>query len=1035
LRAELQPLLDLLAVVRTPLTAEEIVALLGEGSRPALRLLADLAARFPALVSGGPHQPYSLAHPRLAEAFAARLSPVAQNQLRGRFHTICQQLVQALDQGTLPPVQLPAGFLHAYGAQLADADQPPQALLTAFSSLLCEGWLRAWQAAEGTKAGFLVDVARAWTVADQCFTPIQPAALRAQALTVAIQAAFCQASVISHSTNDHPTLLQLALTQGFLTPTQALAVAITLPQQRRPWALVALVPVLPVALLPQVLAVVPMLAETGRAAVLAVLAPRLDDEGLAQALAELRVMDDGNARVQALEALAPYLAGPLLASALALVPTLRDDSLRSRSLAALVPRLDDLLLAEALAWAQTTTPDWARASMLRALAPVLHGSLLAEALESALSIGTEANVMTALVALAPQLDGALLMQAVRRARAMKHDASRANALGALAARLPSAERLPLLAEVLQAIHPDDHGGPQPLAAFRLIAPHLVGPLVADALTLACGIESEHDRAKALAALAPVLPEPLMTKALESVRSLSHVWWVRFETLVAFLPRQRGAAREQLLAEALAGVRAKVSPGSFDSAEAKTFARLLDAIGPALTPELQGEVLAVALAAIGPGWDFGGGLHALAPHLDQPTLAAALEAAQQQTAPTFQTMILMALAPALQGPLLEAALAQALGLENPWNRVRALAVLIPHLPAAQQAPALREALAADRVIADDGGWGQVIGALGAYMDAPTLAEAVATALALPSALDQADTLALLAPSLTVVLQAKVWAAVRAFESDRYRVKVLAALAPYLPAPLVVEALAAARTLHLDTERAQVLTALAPQLQGTLLEEALAAAEAIDDVGYRTRIVKTLLETAGRPAQEPKPRGRATQAARAAPSPEHPTALEEALTTAHAIQRRWGLGAQALVEHLPHLTAAERERVLREALAAARAIGSENPQVQVVQELAPHLSGSLVVEALELTDHIVTIWHRVRARQALCPGLLALVHTDPALAAAAWRDSLHRMAAGSRDTFLRDLAAILPVGLALTGEAAPQAAAGIFHAIKQSRGWWQ
>jgi hypothetical protein len=69
------------------------------------------------------------------------------------FHTL-----DALEKGEIAPGEASYYSIQYYGAHLERAG----ATAKDFYALVTGGWLRAWEALEGTYAGFLNDIERAW---------------------------------------------------------------------------------------------------------------------------------------------------------------------------------------------------------------------------------------------------------------------------------------------------------------------------------------------------------------------------------------------------------------------------------------------------------------------------------------------------------------------------------------------------------------------------------------------------------------------------------------------------------------------------------------------------------------------------------------------------------------------------------------------------------------------------------------------------------------------------------------------------------
>ena len=291
------------------------------------------------------------------------------------------------------------------------------------------------------------------------------------------------------------------------------------------------------------------------------------------------------------------------------------------------------------------------------------------------------------------------------------------------------------------------------------------------------------------------------------------------------------------------------------------------------------------------------------------------------------------------------LAYARQMQEPELRSRALAALAPRLAPTERDQALREALEAARAIGDEGSRSRALAALAPHLG-PTerdraLREALEAARASGSAGDRSEALAALAPHLTEPLLREALEAARAIESweRRFQSQALAALAPHLGPTerdrALREALEAARAIGKRRSRSQALAALAPHLGPTerdrALREALEAARAIGERGSRSQALAALAPHLG-PTERDRALREALEAARASESEGsrsealaalaprlaelgHPA---EALEAARASGDEWSR-SRALAALAPHLT----EPLLREALEAARAIGSGGP----------------------------------------------------------------------------------------------------------------
>ncbi len=240
----------------------------------------------------------------------------------------------------------------------------------------------------------------------------------------------------------------------------------------------------------------------------------------------------------------------------------------------------------------------------------------------------------------------------------------------------------------------------------------------------------------------------------------------------------------------------------------------------------------------------------------------------------------------------------------------------------------------------------------------LREAVAAARAIEYEWSRSAALAALAPHLTAPLLGEALEAARSIEYQQHRSAALAALGPRLvERGHAAEAVAAARAIGDEEYRSEALAALAPHLTAPLLGEALEAARAIGDEGSRSRSAAL-----------------AALAPRLAPT-ERDQALREAVAAARAIGDERSR-SRALAALAPRLAPTERDQALREALEAARAIGNEGSRSAALAALAPRLTAPLLGEALEAARAIRDEESRSAALAALAPRL-APTERDQAL----------------------------------------------------------
>jgi len=439
--AAIRELLALCAVAYGPLTSDDLSALaptvFSDQSAIVDAVRSDEVARF--IITVGEHS-YVFSHQRLREVFLEQIYPPTE---RERLHR------RMVDYGN---------------AWWADRHQPLSEYLRRFWLLHCaevgewerirevvsaivptrdgsgveQPWQTARYAAEGSNSGYLGDLERLWTRAEQQGD-----------LGLALRCALIAASLRSQSGNLSPELLvglvQVGTPAGTWSAAAALEHIALMPDSKRQADSLQALLVAGIAL-PWARA---LADKEARATALAALAPHLPPHLLAAALAAARAIEWDFARATALAALAPHLPAEqqpaVYADALAAARAIWSDSNRARALAALAPHLpaeqQPAVYADALATARTIDNEYRRSEALAALAPHLPPHLFAEALAAARTIADEYWRSRALAALAPHLPPHLLAEALAAARAIRSDSNRATALAALAPHLAATPAL------------------------------------------------------------------------------------------------------------------------------------------------------------------------------------------------------------------------------------------------------------------------------------------------------------------------------------------------------------------------------------------------------------------------------------------------------------------------------------------------------------------------------------------------------------------------------------------------------------------
>jgi hypothetical protein len=801
--------LALCSLARGRLTNDDIQGLAPQcfGDRASVETTAADLGRF---VEGeGRHAGYIIFHPRLGD-FLRDEELTEQERLN---------YSQAfLEYGALATREFAEGegrtisdyFVRWYGAHIeesgADADS--------FRTLLTNRWYQERRRVDGTPAGFLEDLDRAWRVAASGVhvgLRIRAALLRSSVLTHGSEIGFdlfaltVRAGVISlalgeviarqqespedlsrylllvsaESDGDNRTrLLQAALAAALTIrdeETRAIAlsaVARELGPSEREFAL------------HQALSAATAIEaedEPGRARALSAVAAQAGpgDRGLLrQALAAASTIEDVYHRILVLSAVAtnlpPKERKSVLRQELAAAMEMENDDDCNRAealimLAAQLPHRDrkralHLALTEGLA----TEEEYCRSRVLIAVAGQLaptEGELLRPALAAALAItGDASSRARALSAMAPKLSPAdrdsALQHALSAALTIEYEAPRADALSAVAAQLNLNDR-ELLRRVLAAGWAIRNkynraevlstvGARLGLSERRSVAEQALG---------AHSIGDEFDQASVLSALAahlrPVERETALQQALNAALAI---------------------AEEPRRAYAVKRVVAHLEPGEQDLLRQALAAAL------ALEMDYHGATTLSAVAANLPSDERDAVL--------QNALSAALTIDDDRSRAHALSEVAAKLAPGVRESVLREALTAALAVDE-LNRGYALTEVAEQLGPEDQV-VLKEVLAAAHSVKDESKRALALSAVARHMDDPEARE--------------------------LTLRQALAAAVHvSFEEDRARalISVLVQLAPGKREPVLRQALAAARSIPWQSARASVLSSMAAQLKTTAL----------------------------------------------------------------------------------------------------------------------------------------------------------------------------------------------------------------------------
>ncbi|WP_296759886.1 hypothetical protein [Roseiflexus sp.] len=335
--AAIRELLALCAIAYGPLTSDDLSALaptvFSDQSTIVDAVLSDEVARF--IITVGEHS-YVFSHQRLREVFLEQIYPPKD---RERLHRRLVEYGKAWWADRCQPLsEYLRRFWLLHCAEVGEWERIREVVSaivpTRDGSGVEQPWQTARYAAEGSNSGYLGDLERLWTRAEQQGD-----------LGLALRCALIAASLRSQSGNLSPELLvglvQVGTPAGKWSAAAALEHIALMPDSKRQadslQALLAAGIALPWA---RALEVAQAIAdEEARSEALAALAPHLPPPLLADALAAARTIEWESSRAEALAALAPHLPPPLLADALAAARTIKSDDDRAEALAALAPHL------------------------------------------------------------------------------------------------------------------------------------------------------------------------------------------------------------------------------------------------------------------------------------------------------------------------------------------------------------------------------------------------------------------------------------------------------------------------------------------------------------------------------------------------------------------------------------------------------------------------------------------------------------------------------------------------------------------------
>lgn len=332
-----QALLNILSCALGPLSRNDMAALLVEDHVSSLSLDAALESLERLVIGDGNSLGYVFSHPKVAAYFYERLHESERNALESRFLAYGRRTLDALAIGALKPGAASVYVVQRYAAHLERARCEPKEFLP----LVANSWRQAWEAVEGSNAGFLSDVERAYKAVLKGDRTEVDCGRAPRYLDLAVRWALYRSSVNSLAFRIHPMLASALIQFGKWTAAQGLTFLRQIPDDAR------------------------------RTEAIGLIAPHLPERERRVAVEDLLSMSThgSEAWTRALEGLAPYIPEILIPLVITAAQQTQGPWLRSRIVRAIADRIPARKLETALQIAKDTPAPIAAAQALAALVP------------------------------------------------------------------------------------------------------------------------------------------------------------------------------------------------------------------------------------------------------------------------------------------------------------------------------------------------------------------------------------------------------------------------------------------------------------------------------------------------------------------------------------------------------------------------------------------------------------------------------------------------------------------------------------------
>jgi len=441
-----------------------------------------------------------------------------------------------------------------------------------------------------------------------------------------------------------------------------------------------------------------------------------------------------------------------------------------------------------------------------------------------------------------------LLNILRTAESMKNAESRLRSLVAIAPHLPYEVSLRTFSRVLNEL--EDLGTDNlRVKTLMAMAADVPDDLVAQALNISEKIENASDRARVLTALAQSMPMELRPRlrqdALDAISTIANED-DRAEALIAFAPHLDFASSN----DKFPAILAKALAIAVGIGRRHIRARVLVAIAPHLTTDLQGEALA-AVHSLSNEQDRAMLLAELAPNLPPNMLVASLAVAHTMVKQDARVHALTALAhyvpTTAQDQTVRDALAAASNLPHYLERVSALVDLIDLLPTELMEQALANALESARNIENENAQARAINQLGGYLPGKLLHVALEIALEITNPNQRMNAIVGLMPSLTdekrrAKAQKALMGCAKAIRLDFKQARALVTILPHLPQEMFAEVEEMADGFFEAFDKVNVYLAIAqnspPENRATLIAKAWTRLHQIEDGYDRASMIASL-----------------------------------------------------------------------------------------------------------------------------------------------------------------------------------------------------